>query len=298
MTASLALHAFPDEEEQAQRLADRLGLTAGLIRRRQFPDGETLISIPPAGARQIVYRSLDRPNEKLVDLVLAAEAWRRGGARELILIAPYLCYMRQDAVFAEGQAVSQTAVGGLLGSLFDRIITVDAHLHRTQSMSCVVAPAGAVNLSSASCLAAELSRTMGTDTLVLGPDRESEPWVESVAARLGAESAVFAKTRLADASVDLTPPANVRLAGREIIIVDDICSTGGSLLAMVGMLRSAGASRIGIAVTHALCPMRTVTALLSAGAESFISSDSVAHETNRIRLDSLLAAAIDGRTPS
>ena len=69
--------------------------------------------------------------EKLVALLLAVEALRRNGAKRLVLVAPYLCYMRQDIAFQPGEAISQKAIGGLLAGLVDRVITVDAHLHRT-----------------------------------------------------------------------------------------------------------------------------------------------------------------------
>ena len=79
----------------------------------------------------ILYVPLDRPNDKLLAILFAAEALRRGGAKRLVLVAPYLCYMRQDAAFHKGEAISQRAVGRLLAGIVDRVVTVDAHLHRT-----------------------------------------------------------------------------------------------------------------------------------------------------------------------
>ena len=96
-----------------------------------FPDGEMRVTVGPASATTIIYASLDRPNDKLIALMFAAEALRRGGAKRLVLVAPYLCYMRQDTAFHEGEAISQKVIGPFLARYIDRVITVDAHLHRT-----------------------------------------------------------------------------------------------------------------------------------------------------------------------
>ncbi|MCZ4328253.1 ribose-phosphate pyrophosphokinase-like domain-containing protein, partial [Brachybacterium paraconglomeratum] len=85
-----------------------------------------------------LYRSLDQPNEKLVELLLAARTARTLGAPHLTLVAPYLPYMRQDIAFSPGEAVSQRIVGPFLASLVDAVITVDPHLHRVASLRDVV----------------------------------------------------------------------------------------------------------------------------------------------------------------
>ena len=112
-----------------------------------FPDGEMRVTVGPAAATTIVYVSLDRPNDKLIALMLAAEALRRGGAKRLVLVAPYLCYMRQDAVFHEGEANSQKVIGRLLARCVDRVVTVDAHLHRTPDITAVFPGIQSDNLS-------------------------------------------------------------------------------------------------------------------------------------------------------
>src|SRR4029079_14679690 len=111
---------------------------------------------------------------KLIALLFAAEAMRRNGVKRLILVAPYLCYMRQDTAFREGEAISQQVVGRLLAGILDRVVTVDAHLHRTKDVHAVFPGIDADNLSAMPAIAAVL-RAEGFDRrLVLaGPDRES-----------------------------------------------------------------------------------------------------------------------------
>ena len=102
--------------------------------------------------------SLDQPNDKLLALLFAAEALRRGGAKRLVLVAPYLCYMRQDAAFHEGEAISQKVIGRLLAGSVDRVITVDAHLHRTKNIRDVFPGIDAENLSAMPAIADALRR--------------------------------------------------------------------------------------------------------------------------------------------
>ncbi len=126
----MLLH-FDDERDYAARLAAAAGLSLGPIERHRFPDGELKLRLPtPLPARVVLLRSLHRPNEKLVELLLAARAARELGAMHLTLVAPYLAYMRQDVAFAPGEAVSQRIVGRWLADLFNAVVTIDPHLHR------------------------------------------------------------------------------------------------------------------------------------------------------------------------
>ena len=131
------------------------------------------MTVGPASPTAIIYASLDHPNDKLVALLFAAEALRRGGCKRIVLLSPYLCYMRQDVSFREGEAISQRAVGRLLAGIADRIITVDAHLHRTHELAMVLPGIEAVNLSAMPVIA-ETLRTEGIDpaTVIIGPDAE------------------------------------------------------------------------------------------------------------------------------
>ncbi len=95
-------------------------------------------------ARAVLLRSLYQPNDKLVELLLAARAARGLGVRHLTLVAPYLAYMRQDIAFHPGEAVSQRIVGPFLASLFDAVVTVDRHLHRVATLPEAVPAAQAV----------------------------------------------------------------------------------------------------------------------------------------------------------
>jgi ribose-phosphate pyrophosphokinase len=287
-----ALHCLPSAADAARRLAARLGLSLHEIALHRFPDEELRVTVGPPSATTIVYASLHQPNDKLLALLFASEALRRGGAKRLVLAAPYLCYMRQDAAFHAGEAISQKVIGPLLAKSFDRVVTVDAHLHRTKDIGAVFPGIEAANLSAMPAIAEALRAGFDRQTVIVGPDEESRSWVRDLATRLGVAHAVARKNRRGDRSVEMTFADASVFAGRPALVVDDIVSSGGTLIACAKALQAAGASAIDAVVTHALFPPELVGALFAAGIRSVKSTDSIPHPTNAIALDRILADAL------
>jgi ribose-phosphate pyrophosphokinase len=287
------LQTLPSGAESASRIASRLGLSAHMIEMHRFPDGELRVTVGPAAETTVVYASLDQPNEKLLAILFAAEALRRNGASRLVLVAPYLCYMRQDAAFHKGEAISQKVVGSLLARNFNRILTVDAHLHRTKHIQDVFPGSEAEDLSATPAIA-EFLRTTGFDPrmVVVGPDDESQPWVSDLAGRLGLESAVARKTRRGDRSVEIALAHPGLISKRPALLVDDIVSSGSTLIACAKALSAAGATAVDAIIVHALFAPELVGEFLGAGIRSVRSTDSVPHPTNAIALDMILADAV------
>ncbi len=290
---TIVLHAFRDQAAEAQRLADALQAPLAFVDVHGFPDGEILPRVPAPSPTTIVYRSLFQPNAKLVELLLAVDAWRRNGARRLVLVAPYLPYMRQDTAFRTGEPVSQQVIANLLDAAFDRIITVDPHLHRTTSLTELFPRCECTHLFGADALIPHLRALQpAAGTLVVGPDVESGPWVRRISEPLGLDHATMRKQRQGDAEVELYPPLDFNPAGRPILLVDDICSTGGTLRKATLLLKSLGAGEITIFITHALGGKKAMEDLQVAGATRIISTDSSADPTNKIYLAGLLAQSL------
>lgn len=286
---------FADYEEQGRRLAEALDRPFELVGIHRFPDGESKVTLPPAlPGDTVLCRSLDQPNGKLVELLLAARTARELGASRLTLVAPYLCYMRQDIAFAPGEAVSQKIIGRFLADLFDGVLTVDPHLHRTPRLEDVIPARYARAISCAPAMAAFLKTRFGgraRQALLLGPDGESVQWVEAIARAAGLEYRVAEKERLGDHEVRTALPEG-EYRGREVIIVDDMASTGRTIVAVAEQLRAAGAETVHCLVTHALFAKGSTRILGEAGVEGIWSSDSIAHPTNEVSLAELLAEAV------
>lgn len=291
--SKIAVQSLPSCTEPATRLASLLGVPFHEISLHRFPDGELRVTVGPAAATTILYASLDQPNDKLIAVLFAAEALRRGGTRRLVLLAPYMCYMRQDTAFNAGEAISQRVVGHLLAATVERVITVDAHLHRTPDIRMMFPGAEAENLSAMPAIASALAAAeLDSATVVIGPDAESRPWVSDLAGRLGLTYTVAAKTRRGDRSVDIEFADAGHIAGRPALLIDDIVSSGGTLIAGAKALQAAGASYVDAVVTHALFPPGMMSNFAEAGIRSVRSTSSVAHPTNAIPLDDLFAAAL------
>lgn len=272
-------------------LAAELGCATATIECHRFPDGESRVVLPASLPSHVaIHATLDEPDAKLVALMLAARTARDLGAAELTLVAPYLCYMRQDAAFRPGEAVSQRIVGRFLADLFDTVVTVDPHLHRVATLAEAVPARRTVALSAARAIGG-LLETHGLRPLLLGPDEESAQWVAEVAAEAGLEHAVCTKRRSGDRLVEVRLPER-SFEGREVMLVDDVASTGGTLIAAARQVSSAGATAVDVAVTHALFVGDAIESLRAAGVRRIWSSDSIDHPTNAIRLAPLIASAL------
>jgi ribose-phosphate pyrophosphokinase len=296
-TPDIAIHAFAEGAAPARALAERLGLPCFPVAARRFPDGESLVRIAAGGARAVLYRSLDDPNAKLVEVLFAAGALRDAGVGHITLVCPYLAYMRQDIAFNEGEAVSQRLVGQLLGRTFDRVVTVDPHLHRIGSLAEAIplAPEDAVDLTAAPLLARALQGETGAGaTVIVGPDSESRQWAARVAEPLGARLVVGRKERHGDRSVEVTLPPGIDLGGCRVVLVDDVVSSGHTLASAARAARAAGAGSVEALTVHALYGETVARLLAAAGVDRVRSCDSVPHPSNAIGLAPLLADALDG----
>ncbi len=288
-----AIYGFSESATQAAALAQTLGIACDAIAVRQFPDGESLVRVPERTAPvAIVYRSLDRPNDKLVELMLAAAALRAGGARQVVLVAPYMAYMRQDMAFNPGEAVSQQIVGRFVAAHFDALVTVDPHLHRTPTLDAIVPGRQGVAVSAAGTLADMLRADVPPDAILVGPDSESRPWVESLAQPLGLDVMIGVKERLGDRDVALTLPGIARVCGRPVVLVDDMISSGGTLLNCAAQLQGAGARGIEAVTTHCLASDADLARLLAGGITRVRATDTVPGPVAVASIAGALASAL------
>jgi ribose-phosphate pyrophosphokinase len=196
--------------------------------------------------------------------------------------------MRQDIAFNPGEAVSQRIIGQFLAQQFDALITVDAHLHRVHDLHQAVPVKHAINLSAAR-LIGEHIKNLVENPLLLGPDEESEQWVQNAANSGNFEYAVARKQRMGDASVKISLP-DMAFAKRNVVIIDDMASTGQTIIETAKQLRDQKARSIQCAVTHALFYDQVTQRMQQAGIENLWSTDSVQHPSNQIPLARQLAS--------
>lgn len=285
------LLAFEDEATLATRLAQALGWPLSLVEVHGFPDGETRLRLPQVlPPRVVLLRGLQQPNDKLLPLLLVAAGARELGAQQLSLVSPYLAYMRQDMAFTPGEVVSQRHLGRLLAASFDAVLTVDPHLHRVATMDEVVPGRRGVAVTAAALLGRHVAQQV-PGALLLAPDEEAGQWVRAAAAAAGLDHAVCRKQRHGDLDVAVALP-NCAVAGRAVVILDDVASTGRTLCAAARGALAQGAASVDVAVTHALFVGDAWERVRAAGVRHVWSSDCVLHASNAISMVPLLAAAL------
>ncbi len=286
-----AIYTFPGYQTQGKQLANSLNLPCFDIKVHHFPDKESLVTLPPQKNEHVIfYLSLDYPNNKLIELLLAAKTARQQGVKRLSLVAPYLCYMRQDKSFQSEEAISQQIIGQWLSELFDDLITVDPHLHRVHSLDKVIPDTNNITLTAAPLLG-EFVKSLKKEVLLMGPDEESMQWVKQVAAVCNTSYSVATKIRHSDTHVSIQLP-DMNFKNQHIILVDDVLSSGNTVAQTAIQLYTADATQVDVLVTHALFSKTAMDTLKKASIKNIYSSDSITHETNCISLNNLLAKNI------
>ena len=284
------LHVFPDDDHFASDVARVGGLGLARIVVHRFPDGESLVRIrPPAGMHAVVVHSLHNPNAKLVETLMAADALRRAGAKRVTLVAPYLAYMRQDKVFAAGEPIAQRVIGDCSGRAFDGVLTVEAHLHRVHRLSDVIS--GHSRSISAAPVLAEWVQQHACDSMVVGPDVESGPWVREIARLANVPSLIGSKQRLKDRVVHIEFAATAEIRPHAVI-VDDIASTGVTMAVAARALQQRGVESIDAVVVHAVFAAGAIDRIRANGVRRIVSCDTIPHSTNGISCAQLLAAPL------
>lgn len=290
-TLPVAIYSFPAYRAQSDKLAQALQLPCLNIKVHHFPDKESLVTLPEQVAEHAVFcLSLDFPNNKLVELLLAVKTARQQGVKRISLIAPYLSYMRQDKSFHPVEAISQQIIGHWLGELFDDLITVDPHLHRIHSLDEVIPDTNTIVTTAAPWLG-RFVESLNQDVILLGPDEESLQWVEQVASVSGARFAVATKTRYSDTHVEIHLP-DIDFKDQHIIQVDDVLSSGHTLARAAELLYKKGAAQVDVLVTHALFGEHALQTLKESGIKNTYSTDSIPHPSNCIALTELLAEKV------
>ncbi len=277
--------SFPEYKKQAKELAQRINDSVAIIRISQFPDGESLIKIPEEteGKDVYFYVSLNNPNNKLVNLLLAAH---HINAKSVNLIAPYLCYMRQDKQFEKGQVVSARVLPELFG-VFDKIITVDPHLHRIKNLNDIFKKG--IRITSSPKIA-EFIKNKYKDPIIIGPDEESFQWAKEVASEIGCEAHIFKKKRISSNKVIID--AEIENVGKKtLIIVDDIISTGHTMEEMIIDMKKCGARKIVCIAVHGIFADNAYKRLKKAGAQ-VITTNTVPNKSSKINIIELIAKEI------
>lgn len=275
-------------DQLACDLQHSLGYTLGKMSIHRFPDDEIVVTIDSVvnGLEVILIGSLDHPNPKMAPLLFAAETAKTLGATKVGLIAPYLAYMRQDKQFHPGEGITSAYFADLISHHVDWMVTIDPHLHRWHSLDDIYTIPTRV-LHAMPCIAAWIKKNCD-DPLLIGPDSESTQWVLELATKLNAPFLILEKERSGDRLVNISIPDIAAHHHRTPILIDDIISTGTTMIGTVAHLNSLKmkpAICIGI---HAIFAGNAYQDLLNSGVKTIVTCNTIEHPSNDIDISSLI----------
>ena len=261
----------------------------------KFPDNELRIRLQSKVKNKeviFVQSFYGQINDLIIECILAGSTAKELGAKKVVLLAPYFPYLRQDKRFNDGEAVSQKIIGRLFGNYFDEIIVMDPHLHRTHSLKQVF------NTSSkrltANRMIAEYIKKKIRNPVIIGPDEESYKWAKHVADMIKVESRILKKKRYSSFHVEVKLNKKIDLAKRNVVIVDDIISTGHTIIETAKILRKLGAKKITTICVHGIFVSNGIEKLRKENIE-VISCNTVPNKFDKIDVSKLFSDAISGK---
>lgn len=284
--------SLPGHEALGDRLAASLSAEQGTLTLREFPDGETYVrgDTPCDGLDTVIAANLFRPNSQLLPLMYSVRAMRVLGARRVVLVTPYLPYMRQDARFQPGEVVTSRVFAKLLSETVDGMVTVDPHLHRYSTLGEIYripTHVGHAAPSVAAWIKEHIERPV-----VIGPDSESEQWVSEVAGMADAPFIVLQKTRRGDRDVEIHVPPLDTWRGFTPVLVDDIISTARTMMGTIQHLQLAGYPAAVCVGVHAVFAGEAYDELKAAGSADIVTCNTVEHASNGIDLTNVLTSGV------
>ena len=291
MEASI-LFSLPGSVELANNLAKQLNIEVGLAEIRAFPDGESYIRIDSEVKNKsvIIVCALDHPDPKILPLMFMAKTLKELGVKKICLVSPYLPYMRQDKRFHSGEAITAVLFAKFLSGWIDSLVTIDPHLHRIHYLSEIFTGTQTMTLHATKKIAEWISQNI-TSAFLIGPDEESLQWVAEVADYANLPFVVGRKKRFGDRQVTIDLP-DISAMGNVPVLVDDVISTGASMLAVLEQVLFRGFKKAICIGVHALFDAQVERNLLLAGAQKIVTCNTISHQTNQIDLTEVLAEGI------
>ena len=283
--------------ELQQGVLSRLDIELGNVLIRHFPDGESYVRVESdCRDRDIIIQcTLTEPDARILPLFFLADTARELGARSVGLVAPYLAYIRQDKRFQVGESISSRLFAQYLSARFDWLLTVDPHLHRFHTLEDLYGIPCRV-IHAAPALTSYIAQAI-PNALLIGPDSESEQWVSAIAKMGDMPYQVLQKERRGDRDVSVSIPETSRWKHHTPVLIDDMISTGQTLIETIGHLKSAGLNAPICVSVHGLFSESADVRIMAAGAARIVTTNSIVHRTNAIDLAPLIAEALPTMLP-
>lgn len=277
----------------ASNIAKSLQAKLAVASLRIFSDGESSIRLGKVQKNCVIVQSTHPPTDRhIMQLLMMAKKCMDEGAQDVCAVIPYLAYARQDRAFLEGEVVSIALVAKLFETIgIKHVITVDIHSQLAMSYFQSIQ-----NVSSIRLLADYATNMKLVDPIAVSPDEGGTNRAKEFARHLNIDFISLKKSRhRLTGVVTIDESIDVDLCKRDAILIDDIISSGSSVIKAAEVLRRLGVGRVYAMCAHALLIQDAAEKINSAGVNDIISTNSVPGEYSKVELSSEIVAALNAR---
>jgi|TARA_Y100000310_G_scaffold63439_1_gene58863 ribose-phosphate pyrophosphokinase len=276
----------------AQKIAKRLRCTYSNLNIKKFPDNEIgmrFMSNVRGKAVVLVQSFYGNVNECIVEALFAAETARDLGAKKVFLIAPYFPYTRKDKRYEPGECISGKVLSKIISRYFDKVYIVDPHLHRKTRLPDLFS-IKSKKLTSNPCIV-DYIKTNIKNPLIVGPDKGSLEMVKTVAHGLRCKYAVIEKKRISGRKVKVRLNKKLKLDNKNIVFVDDIISTGNTILECTKILRKLGMKKFYCIAVHGIFVENALERLRKANIK-VVTTNTIPNKVDKIDISQLISEGL------
>jgi ribose-phosphate pyrophosphokinase len=282
----------PASAELAKKIAKRLDAKYIQAKLRVFPDGESKLTVEgtPHKGKIVVVQSTPPPVDTNMLHVFSLISKARKRSAQVIAAIPYLGYMRQDIEFLKGEIVTSRVVASLLGAIgASKIITVD--IHSEIALNYFGVPLA--SLTATEKLGDYLKKMKLREPVIVAPDLFWLNPARSLANLLGTQYAALNKQRNRKTDkLHITPAKKLDLAGRDVILLDDMINTGGSIVLAAKYLKKQNCGNLYVVCTHALLVDDAEKQIKRAGIKKIISTNTISGKTSLVDVSDVIAKSV------
>jgi ribose-phosphate pyrophosphokinase len=274
----------PASQLLAGRVSDALKSTLLICEFKRFPDGElyTRILDELAGESVTVIQSTVNDSD-FVSLLQLIDACSE--ASQIDVVIPYMGYARQDKQFKRGEPISARVMARAIQA--DNVFTVNIHNESILDYF----DAKATNLDATPMIGEYIKNMKFKNPLIVAPDDGAIALARNASKDLGIDYDFLEKTRLSGESVTIQPK-NIAVKGRDVIIIDDIISTGGTMAETISLLKKQGAHEVFVACVHPVLSSNAVLKLFKAGVKGIIATDTIDKGVSVVSVAPVIAEAL------
>jgi ribose-phosphate pyrophosphokinase len=291
MLVKFAVIAGNASRDLAKRIARRLKAPYIEAQTKIFPDGESKITFSSIPKKSIilVVQSTYPPVDTNLLHTLAIISQARKASSKIYAIIPYMGYARQDRQFLSGEVVTMSIVAKMLQAVgAKKVIVVD--IHSKTALNHFKIPT--VNVSAIPELAKYFKKLKIKKPLVVSPDTGGSSRAKKFASLLNTDFITLKKSRNRNTGKVQIQSSKVDVHGRDLIVIDDIISTGGSIIKATQFLKKQKCKRVFVACTHGLFVGDAERKIKKAGVSKIISTNTIPRSTSKVDMAGVIAKSI------